>query len=162
MQVIFMYICPICQSENCSCGFENVNQNCCEDELLFRIFKYTKNVFLNRIAYEPSTLEMIYEEHNKKYVDIVSKPRGLEIVKGNVVACNGILAFYYQTKALILDCDYAHKEFLDESRLRILFLGKDFKGFIGDPLHMDRIKYIYVHPDNPYFEADNNILKKKR
>jgi hypothetical protein len=30
------------------------------------------------------------------------------------------------------------------------------KGFIDEPLHLDRIKYLYVHKDNPYFESINN------
>ena len=50
-----------------------------------------------------------------------------------------------------MNCDYAHPEFLDESRVEILFLGENFKGFIDVPLHLDRIKYLYVHKDNPYF-----------
>ena len=54
-----MYRCPpICLKQydtssfdKCECGFEDYNAYDHEDELIFKIFKYTKNVFLNRIKY---------------------------------------------------------------------------------------------------------------
>ena len=166
-----MYRCPICLKEydsssfiRCECGFEDYNAYDHEDETLFKIFKYTKNVFLNRIDYVPSSLEVLYKEDNMSYVDIISKPRGLEVVESSdspTCAVNGICAFFKDTKALILNTHYAHSEFLDESSIRILFLGKDFKGFINTPKHIDKIKYLYVHKDNPYFKAENNKLMKK-
>lgn len=166
-----MYQCPICLKEYeqsrfscCECGFQDYNAYDEQEETLFKIFKYTKNVFLNRIDYAPSLLDIIYEDEGKVYVDIISKSRGLEIIESqipNSVAINGVLAFYKDTKALIINCDYAHREFLDESNVKILFVGKNFKGFIGEPLHLDRIKYLYVDKDNPYFKAENNILVKK-
>ena len=165
-----MFKCPICLKEytessfdKCTCGFEDFNAYDHEDETLFKIFKFTKNVFLKRIEYPASTIEVIYEDNGKNFFDIISKPRGLEIVDElkviNLTASNGILAFCKDTKVLILNCDYAHREFLDESNLRILFIGEKFKGFLGEPLHLDRIKYLYIHKDNPYFIAVNNKLK---
>ena len=160
---MIMNICPICLKEypECTCGFEKLKESSPEDEVLFQIFKYTKNVFLNRIPYTPSTIEILYNDEGKNYIDIISPYRGLEFVEHEGVVCNGVLAFATNTKALILNCDYADGEFLDESRLRILFLGKDFKGFVGEPLHLNKIKYLYVHKDNLYFESENNMLKRK-
>lgn len=163
-----MYKCPICFKEysestfeKCECGFANFNAYNSEEELLFQIFKYTKNVFLNRIPYTPSTIEVVYHDEGLDYIDIISPPKGLDLVENKGVVVNGLLGFRYNTKALILNCDYAHPEFLDESRVEILFLGENFKGFIDEPLHLDRIKYLYVHKDNPYFESINNQLIKK-
>ena len=167
-----MYQCPICLKQynessfkKCECGFEDYNAFDSEEEILFKIFKYTKNVFLKRIDYPVSTLQLIYTSEGRNYVDIFSKQRGLEIVEDteieNLTAINGIIAFQHSTKALILNCDYADDEFLDEAAPRILFIGKNFKGFTDEPKHMDRIKYLYVHKDNPYFEANNNRLIRK-
>ncbi len=167
-----MFKCPICQKEYneshfdvCECGFSDFHAYHDKEELLFQIFKYTKNVYLNRIHYPKSKLEEIYEDEGISFVDLSHKARGLEYVASyeNKETCisNGFLAFQYHTKALILDCEYAHKEFLDESNLRILFLGKNFKGFIGEVKHMDKIVYLYVDKDNPFFESQNNKLVKK-
>ena len=67
-----MYRCPICLKQydtssfdKCECGFEDYNAYDHEDELLFKIFKYTKNVFLNRIDYHPSQLEVIYQDKRR-------------------------------------------------------------------------------------------------
>lgn len=166
-----MYRCPICLKEyhtssfdKCECGFEDYHAYDHEDEILFKIFKYTKNVFLNRIDYQPSQLEVIYQDKGISYVDIINSSRGLEVINSistPTSAINGVLAFYKDTKALILNCEYADPEFLDESNLKILFIGKNFKGFINIPLHLDRIKYLYVHKDNPIYKSEYNKLVKK-
>ena len=119
---------------------------------------------LNRIHYQPSQLEVIYKDKGITFVDIISKSRGLEIINSidnNTSTVNGVLGFYKDTKALILNCEYADGEFLDESSLKVLFIGKNFKGFISNPLHLDRIKYLYVHNDNPYFISNKNKLMEK-
>ena len=133
-----------------------------EEKELFDLFKYTKNVFLGRIDYLDSKVEVVYEDEGKAYIDLVGNPRSLEVICHKGVVVNGICAFRKETQALILNSDYAHGEFLDESNLRILFIGENFKGFVGSLLHLDRIKYLYVHKNNPYFEAKNNKLVEKK
>ena len=39
----------------------------------------------------------------------------------------------------------------------ILFIDTlKFKGFIGVPKHLDKIKYLYIHKNNTYFKTENN------
>ena len=168
-----MYYCPICNKQHteshvkvCTCGFEDYNYKDSDDELLFKIFKYTKNVFLDRIPYTLPSTFIDYEDDGIYYIDIDSKPRGLEIIDGSLYdkdtcAQRGICALSYHARALILNTKYASRELLDESRVKILFIGKDFIDFIGEPI-LRQVKYLYVHKDNQYYESVNNKLMKKR
>ncbi len=165
-----MYKCPICYKDYnessftlCTCGFNDYHFYDNHEQLLFKIFKYTKNVFLNKIDYPYSQISITYKDNHLTYIDFTHTPKGLAYIyapyQGYVVN-QGICALS-QTKALIIDCEYIDGNFLDESIVEILFLGKTFKGFINEVKYLNKIKYLYIDKDNPYYKVINNQLIKK-
>lgn len=176
--------CPICLTEYeenpkvCSCGFEGIEYPFFENDeqeqqfwarQLFAIYKFTKKVYYKKIDFPPSELTVMNFEENHT-VDWVNAPKGLVIVDcigardGTLptVASEGMLAFRVDTKALILNVDRAAQGVLDESRVRVLFLGKDFGGFSEDSLiQYSGLRYIFVDEENPHFSADDHVLFNK-
>lgn len=175
--------CPICNREYeenpkvCSCGFEGLAYPVFEKDPLYReyerdqlfqMYKFTKRVFYGEIPYEKSPLD-IREYDDTRIVSYAMENRGLAVVEcfsapgeRQTVAEEGLLAMKGCTKALILDVDEAESNFLDESNVRILFLGEHFKRFQNGFFYpFSRIRYIFVHPQNSYFKSENNVLFSK-
>ena len=175
--------CPICQTEYdfnpkiCRCGFDGLyypiyeNQDKSEQGRqaeLFRIYQYTKRVFFGEIPFVPAPL-CVRECDDRLLIDGVSSNMGLIWVnqtggdgEAQTVADAGLLAFKTNAQALILNVDLAHSDFLDESCVRVLFFGADIKGLRnGFFVPHTPIRYLYVHRDNPYFCAENNVLFNK-
>lgn len=166
-------ICPICGNIHeyvpfkCECGYEEVSlvpkdyDN--EQELLFAIYKFSKAIFNHQIKWKQSKFD---------YYDYDDKVGILEIFEGNSVAyvdhyvdgkkvesTAGVLAFKWNVKSLIINVDILDHELLDESGVRMLFIGdrvKEISGFINLGL-----KYLEVDKNNPYFTAKNNVLFNK-
>lgn len=167
--------CPICYKDYeqfpdvCECGYSAFKKEYLDyDAQLFRIYKYAKQIFLGLIPYEPTKL-LINEFEKYIYIDdIIGEKRGIAYI--NLVgktkptyAYEGLLAMFNRIKVLILNCDYVSCDLLDESSVKILFLGKDFKGFMsGDFLQPIDFRYIYVDKRNPYFEVRDNVLIDKQ
>jgi hypothetical protein len=174
--------CPICKKEyterrkSCTCGFEGLiyppqNPNYFIEEYdtdeLFEIYKFTKRVVYGKIDYPKSELYLIDDE-NITRVDEVLENRGVAYVDlvgaepKKTVADEGLLALRSEVKALILNTDEASTAFLDESYVKVLFFGADFKAFTnGYFIPFPAIKYIWVDAQNKYFSADNNVLFDK-
>ncbi len=176
--------CPICQREYehnpkiCECGFEGLLYPACdadgrptedfEREELFRVFQFTKRVFRREIPYPVShPSERDYED--EVFLDLVSSRQGLVVVdsvggagKPFTVADAGLLAFQTNVKALILNVNRIHSEFLDESRVQVLFLGADVESFRnGILVPRSPLRYLCVDSKNPYFHAENHVLFDK-
>lgn len=165
--------CPICYKtyeqfpEVCECGYSAFKKEHLDyDAQLFQIFKYAKQIFVGLLPYKTSKL-LLNECEDYIYIDeIIGDKRGIEYIDlvgktKPTCAYDGLLAM--SVSALILNCDYASSNFLDESCLKILFLGKDFKGFLLDDfIQPCYLKYIYVDKRNPYFEVRDNVLINKK
>ena len=171
--------CPICftkYKENptiCSnCGYQNLKSFIYENENkelhdkymndeLFSVYKYTKAVYSGKIPFENDKLNINEDECD--YVQSAYSKRGLALVdytvKGKTsVADSGILAFE-PAKALILNVNEIKRDFLDESQVRILFLGKDVEKI--DFFFGANLKYLSVDSKNRYFSSEDNVLFDK-
>ena len=171
--------CPICftkYKENptiCSiCGYQSLKSfvyECENKDLynkllndeLFSIYKYTKAVYCGDIFFEKDLLYI--NEDEKNYVQSAYSKRGLALVdytiKGrSTVADGGILAFE-PAKSLILNVNEIKRDFLDESQVRILFLGKDVEKI--DFFFGANLKYLSVDSKNKYFSSEDNVLFNK-
>ena len=135
------YICPICQAEYfekkaiCSCGFEGIEYvnyfdqqaygSNAQDEL-FKIYKFSKKVALGEISFKPSPLSIIDTEHI--LIDEVLEKRGLAYVyRPDMILSEGALALRTNVQSLIADVKGAQALFLDESHIKMLFLGQNFE-----------------------------------
>lgn len=169
-------ICPICLREyetnpvTCVCGFEGIRygSNAEDAATLFSIYKYAKRVLEGTLPYSPSPVQT-REYDGRILVDYVPHAVGLSLVdprasgtEGYTVADDGLLAFKTETLALILNTDSANADFLDESRVRVLFFGKDFAGFEkGFFVPRSPVRFLGVHRENKHFTSDNNVLFNK-
>lgn len=167
-------ICPICGITHttipykCDCGYEG-NKLTLKDyrdynKLLFSIYKFSKGIFNKKIDWKQSNYDLInysdnrvgiYEIFDKRsisYVDLKVKDKTVEVT-------NGVLAFNHDVKSLIINADYLDHEMLDESSVKMLFIGdrvKEMSPFINASL-----KYLEVDKNNPYFTSQNNVLFNK-
>ena len=175
------YICPICyttykeKTTTCSCcgfdGIEYVNYfnkesyEASEKKLLFKIYKFAKKVALGEIDYPTS--EFLTIPNQNKLIDVITDKRGLAYISApNMILYDGALAFKTHIKALIADVKGIDYEFLNESNVQMLFLGKNVEYFTDDIendyfIPHSSIRYIWVDLQNPYFYADNNVLFNK-
>jgi len=174
--------CPICytgfnRNPKCCphCGYEGFEQYVTETENkslneeffkneLFNIYKYTKAVYHGNIPFEKNIVESDQYE-NKTHIMSIISDRGLAFVDNHddnvpVVAEDGILAFE-RAKSLIINVDLIKNNFLDESQVRILFLGPDVKEIIGDYFQRAYLKYIFVDSSNKQYSSENNVLFNK-
>ena len=174
--------CPICHMEYeqnphvCQCGFEGIEYPVYESEALmeeyerkrlFKIYKFAKRVVAGELPYEPSPLT-VYEYDDQIYVEESVDDRGLAYVdmpgdgKRKPFAAQGLTVFRTRTPALYLNTNGAHADFLDESRVQILFFGPDFEGFPdGYFIPKTSLRYIWVDEKNPCLSAENNVLFDK-
>lgn len=167
-------ICPICGKMHnqvpfkCECGYEEVRLKPVnyddENELLFAIYKFSKAIFNHQVEWIQSKYDFSTIEDNKvEILEIFDKRSIAYVDKGmdfnKVKATAGVLAFKWNVKSLIINVDVLDHELLDESGVRMLFIGdkvKEITGFINLGL-----KYIEVDKNNPYFTAKNNVLFNK-
>lgn len=166
------YLCPICGRAHCvvpyycECGYyeDKVRNYDDENTYLFAIYKFSKLIFNKQIEWKQSNFDFmeygsgivyiqeIFEKNAIAYVDLdlQDKRTGVEA---------GVLAFKRNVKSLIINANVINHEMLDESGVRMLFLGNkvdDLTCFINLSL-----KYIEVSKDNPYFTSKNNVLFNK-
>ena len=164
------YFCPICRREytknptNCECGFSGIQYRYDNDELIFRIYKYAKDVFYGKREYAKSELYTDSFETYDMIIDFASK-RGVEYIvaptENETHVSGGVAALNRKTHSLIIDADVVDSEFLDESIVTSVFFGKRFKRIEDGYLKKNGLKYITVHPDNEYFSSDGNLLFDK-
>lgn len=167
--------CPICKKNyssvpfKCECGYEEdsfvARDLKDERERLFAIYKFSKLVFNKKVDWKQSEYDSD-EHYDKKTIVIkeIFEDKALAYVDfkvdGKIVrAKNGILAFNENVESLIINVDEIEHEFLDESHVRMLFLGGRVK-YITDFINLS-LKYIEVDKNNPYFTAKNNVLFTK-
>ena len=171
------FVCPICYKEYdkktdlCSnCGFEGIeyidysnSQSFLgkEKDELFKIYKFSKKVACGKIEYKRSEFSMI--DYDDMLIDEIYERRGLAYVHApNMMLDDGVLALRTEVKSLIADVKGAKSLFLDESHIKMLFLGSSFstisRGFF---IPLSALRYIWVDPKNEYFYADNNVLFNK-
>lgn len=177
-----LFCCPVCykeyesKPEKCDCGFTDFIKEVdyfeesrdlyekYENDLLFSLYKFTKSVFYGKIPYTPDTLDVVDNPSNKEiYIKGAYGGRGLSLVEltGNrpCVADDGILAFD-KTKALIVNVDEITSNLLDESQVKILFLGPRCR-IENNHLLRNSIRYLSVHSANPYYYCEDNVLFTK-
>ncbi len=179
-----MFECPICFARheqnrlNCSCGFSGSGytryfigetESDCREQL-FEIYKYTKKVYYGQIAY-PYRDFFYTDLPDYVLVTDASRERGLAVVNADaneatrdryVRADEGLLAFGSQVKSLILNVDEIDSRMLDESCLKILFLGKRVKSLGSGGLMHQALRYLFVDSENPYLTAENHVLYDKQ
>lgn len=168
--------CPICGEIHtgcpfkCKCGYEELKlapkDYRDENKVLFAIYKFSKSIFNKQIEWQQSKCTLIdygdnrvgiyeiFDDRAVAYVDLKKENKSIE-------ATGGVLACKYNVKSLIINADYLSHEMLDESHVRMIFIGDRVKdipaGFIGVSL-----KYLEVDKNNPYFTSQNNVLFDKK
>ena len=181
------YFCPICktvcneETETCpNChsdviiprekysyydlgnNFRNIHTH---DNQLLKIYKYSKKIALGEIAYKPSELD-IQKSHAKLKNDVVNEiieSRGIAYINDpNLMLLDAVIPLSTGVYSLILNVKGATSRFLEDAEADMILLGKDFEVLTDGYLfqHHD-LRYIWVHPDNPYFCAENNVLFNK-
>ena len=159
-------ICPICKKEHisgcevCDCGFEGFVTN--EEQQLHKIYKYTKNVYNKKIDFPKNEL-IVIENSDRIEVDAITTKLGLAVVdldtEKYTIASNGMLAFNRSVISLIVNTNEIMEKVLDESVVRILFLGKNVQRFSNDfIMQLSSLRYIYVDDENESFVCDNHVL----
>lgn len=166
-------ICPICgkvhnvSPYHCECGYfgdkltKNDYQN--ESERLFAIYKFSKLIFNKKIDWQQSKF-FTNDNNTTAWVDEVDENRAVAYidwqVEGKKTATTaGMLAFNHDVESLIINVDEFDHEMLDESSVRMLFIGDRVKEIYS--LIELSLKYLEVSKDNPYFTAENNVLFNK-
>ena len=165
--------CPICGKAHqsvpyqCDCGYNESKLQNYRDEnnQLFAVYKFSKQIFNKKLDWQQSrydydvhhnghvSIQEIFEDKSIAYVDLP--------IEGKLVkATAGVLAFKRHVKSLIINAEVLDHEMLDESGVRMLFIGdrvREITSFINTSL-----KYIEVDKNNPYFTSQNNILFDKK
>ena len=175
--------CPVCMKtydQNpgiCTCGYDGLGHHTPEDpelykeELLaehFRVYKFAKRVFYGELPYAASQVFRRVSE-GRMLIDGTPDNRGVILIDRTerevgirTVADEGLLAFKTDAAALILNVDFVHSSFLDESAVRALFLGRDVKEFRnGIMISPSQLRFIAVDSANPAFTAEGNVLFTK-
>lgn len=170
------YVCPICYTEYdekkeiCSCGFEGIEfydynnpQYYTEQKQknLFKIYKFTKKVACKEIDYPKSKLSII--DTQGLFIEEVLEKRGLAYINApDAILGSGALAFNSYVVSLYADVKGIKAFALDESSVKMLFLGEHFKSLTDKCLiSFSALRYIWVDPNNTRFFADNNVLFNK-
>lgn len=131
---------------------------------LFSIYKFSKAIFNKAIKWKQSNCDLINYSDNRVGVYEIFDDRAIAYVDLNlenkiVEVTNGALAFNHNVKSLIINADSLDHEMLEESSIRMLFVGdrvKKMSAFISASL-----KYLEVDKNNPYFTSLNNVLFNK-
>lgn len=149
----------------CECGYEEVKKDYNDNnKRLFAIYKFSKKIFNKKIEWKQSNYDLInysdnqigiheiFDERSISYVDLQVKDKSVE-------ATNGLLAFNLNVKSLIINVDYLDEQILDESIVRMLFIGDRVKKI---PACINtNLKYIEVDKNNPNYTSLNNVLFNK-
>ncbi len=175
--------CPICFREYetnpkvCECGFSELEYvdffaaptEDSRKRQWFDIYKYAKKVYYGQIPMPRDSF--LYEVLDDR-IRITDAPFacGVSVVDADAleatrnrhtVADAGILAFRTRVSALILNVDEVDHELLDESRLRMLFLGPRVKTLQHGGLSHQSLRYLFVDPENPYLTVCDHVLFDK-
>ena len=170
------FICPICNAEYsqkqkiCTCGFEGIEYIDYYNPLrydedsqntIFKIYKFSKKVAVGEISFEPSQLSII--DTDNIFIDEIFEKRGLAYIYApDMILSEGVLAQRTNVQSLIADVKGAQALFLDESHIKMLFLGKHFKTLTQDFfISLSALRYIWVDGKNQHFYAQNNVLFNK-
>lgn len=170
------FICPICNAEYsqkpkiCTCGFEGIEYIDYYNPLrydegsqntVFKIYKFSKKVAMGEINFKPSPLSII--DTDNIFIDEILEKRGLAYVYApDMILSEGVLAQRTNVQSLIADVKGAQALFLDESHIKMLFLGEHFKTLTkGFFIPLSALRYIWVDSKNQHFYAENNVLFNK-
>ena len=130
-----------------------------------KIYKYSKKVALGQIPYKPSELVVFqnYEEFENDVVSEIVEDNGLAYVDNpDLILLDAVIPLHEGVKSLVLNVKGAESRFLEDAAAIMLFLGKDFEILTKGYIYQHKaLRYIWVHPDNPYFCAENNVLFNK-
>lgn len=169
--------CPICHLEythnpqRCSCGYEGIEPYMNEykeeywNKQCFQIYKYTKNVYYKRILV-PNDSCSIEEKDDQVCILDVEGNRGLCIIdletNKKTIVDMGVLALNRKVRSLIINVDTIDTDFLDESIVRILFIGPRVQSFTKGYIRQhSALKYLFVDPKNKYYTSENHVLFNK-
>lgn len=166
-----MNICPICEREHfsalytCPCGYVRTKAYG-ENDRLFEIYKFSKSVFNGKTEWRESELSVKESDGTVTVLESLERERAVSLVRpkteGYTKTDCGILPFTSRVVSLILDVDEIDGELLDESNIRMLFIGKRLKKINGGGITMySGVRYITVDSENPCFSSDNNVLFDK-
>lgn len=166
-----MKVCPICSKEHesklfiCECGYQRIKEYD-EKEYLFEIYKFSKNIFNKKILFNDSKLYFVENEAIVSIYEILEDKYSIaklnRINNKYSIADEGILSCHLNVKSLLINVDEIKWNILDESNVRMLFIGKNLKKIVGENLnHAYNLKYIEVSKDNKYFSSENNVLFNK-
>lgn len=164
-----MYYCPICRKQHevipycCDCGYQE-NKKITDE--LFNVYKFTKSIVAGKVSwttqdYDSQNIDdtiVITDVNNVDYsiVLLQSKSRLRTTIE------DGILAYNKKCLSLIIDVDEIGYDLLDESNVKMLFIGKRLKVIKNNFLNQYKgIKYINVDSNNKFFSATNNVLFNK-
>lgn len=129
--------CPICNKEystnlfKCECGYERL-KDYDQKDYLFEIYKFSKAVFNKKIPWINSNYSIINENENEqiikeslenKYSVTTISPNTNKYTKTDT----GILPFNLNVKSLIINVDEIDEFLLDESNVRMIFIGDRLK-----------------------------------
>lgn len=166
-----MVSCPICEKEHltnefiCDCGYQRL-KNYDQKDFLFEIYKFSKAIFNHKINWENSKYTTI--ENDKNLIIKESLENKYTISKIDIKdECysktdTAILPTNLLVKSLIINVDEIDNLLLDESNVRILFIGDKLKKIKGDNIvFYSKVKYLEVDSKNQFFSSDNNVLFDK-
>lgn len=166
-----MNTCPICFKEHsselfkCECGYQRMKKYE-ERDYLFEIYKFSKNVFNNKIPYDNAKLDFVEEDDKCFVYEIIENKKAVakinRINNKYTIADEGVLSFHLNVKSLLINVDEVKWNLLDESNVKMLFIGENLKRIEGTNLnHSYLLKHIEVSKENEYFSSENNVLFDK-
>ncbi len=168
------FICPICGKIHmiipykCECGYEEIQRPLRDysdyNKILFSIYKFSKGIFNKKIEWNQSNYDLINYSDNRIGIYEIYDDRAiayvdLQINDKIIEATNGILALNHNVKSLIINADNLDSEMLDESNVRMLFIGNRVKSILS--FTNASLKYLEVDKNNSYFTSQNNVLFDK-
>jgi hypothetical protein len=172
--------CPICfrkyetNPKVCECGFSELEfvdffaapTEESRRQQWFDIYKYAKKVYYGQIdlprdrflyrEYEDCVL--ITDAPSELGISVVDVDAVAAIRDRRTVADAGLLAMQTRQTALLLNVDEVDRDFLDESRLRILFLGRRVRMPDDGGFSHQLLRYVFVDSENPYLTVCGNVL----
>lgn len=165
-----MFTCPICNKEypsddfNCQCGFTQFHK--LTHDYLFEIYKFSKNIFNGVIDFRCSSLDSIISNDNNTLIYEVLEPKysiaKVEVDDNYSICTKGILPWNLNVKSLIINVDEIDYNLLEESNVRMLFIGDKLLTINGCTIKSyPLLKYIEVDKKNPNYCSSNNVLFDK-
>lgn len=164
-----MFTCPICNSEYptddfiCQCGFKQFHKS--THDYLFEIYKFSKNIFNNVIDFQCSMLDSVKTKDNVLIYEVLEPKLSVAKVEsnGNYSVCvKGILPWNLNVKSLIINVDEVDYKLLEESNVRMLFIGDKLTTINGGTIKpYSLLKYIEVDKKNTIYCSSNNVLFDK-